>query len=317
MIVIITGPTASGKTTLERRLIDQEGMLPLLSYTTRPKRKGEVDKDSFIFLKSKEEFESKVVDGHMIEYTEYGDHYYGTSTSSIKRASDHYHKYDRHSVGVFDPQGALRMVDYCNQKKVPYCAVYLDVSPEVAQRRMIERFDNQVEAMDASFADGSELVEYLDYYAMRMAISAECEPEWVDGFPYDVHVPESMNDGQLGQTVISIMNFEPPDVRPDIGISPVRVYIPGKPLISAYRAMLAQHLSMLKLQQRISSLMASPNLQALSMQQHTEIKQELSTLLEQATIMAKQFEISSPQHPAFNIHEKVKEPLRQEFILRR
>jgi guanylate kinase len=317
MIVIITGPTASGKTTLERRLIDQERMLPLLSYTTRPKRKGEVDKESFIFLKSKQEFESRIVDGHIIEYAEYGDHYYGTSTSAIDRASDHYHKYGRYSVGVFEPQGALRMMDYCNQMKVPYCTVYMDVSPEVAQRRMIERFDHQIETMNASFTDGNELIEYLDYYAMRMAISAECEPEWGAGFPCDVYVPESMNDGQLGQTVISIMNFEPPDIRPEIGIPPVRVYIPGKPLISAYRAMLAQHLSMLKLQQRISSLIASPHLQALNKQQHTEIKQELSALLEQATIMAKQFEISSPEHPAFNIHEKLKEPLRQEFVLRR
>jgi len=317
MIVIITGPTASGKTTLERILIEQEGMLPLLSYTTRPKRQGEVDKDSFIFLKSRDEFESKLVDGHIIEYAEYGDNYYGTARSSVDRAMKHFREHGRHSVGVFEPQGALKMADYCNSMKVPHCSVYLNVPPEVAQARMIERFDNQIEAFYSSSPEQDALVQYLDYYAMRMAISAECEPEWGREFPCDIHVPESLNDGQLGQTVLSIVEFDPPDVRPEIGMPPVRVYIPGKPLVSAYRAMLAQHLSMLKLQQKLSALMVSPSLQALQKSVHIEIKQELSTLLEQANIMAKQFELNSPQHPAFAIDDPSKEPYRQELILRR
>ncbi len=86
-LLIVSGPTASGKSTLWRRLVLHDSVAFSVSATTRQMRRGEVDGRDYRFL-SKENFEQLIADGALLEYAEVHGCYYGTLRSSIEDAID-------------------------------------------------------------------------------------------------------------------------------------------------------------------------------------------------------------------------------------
>jgi len=81
-LVIISGPSGVGKSTVVRRLLETCRELPLelsVSATTRPRRPGEVDGQDYRFL-TPDEFQRRVEGGEFLEYVEvFGrGHWYGT-----------------------------------------------------------------------------------------------------------------------------------------------------------------------------------------------------------------------------------------------
>ena len=86
MIILLMGPTASGKTTLSRYLCSH-GFDPVVRATTRPIRDTEIHGVDYHFM-SVPEFLNLVKQDKMIEYEEYSDsRYYGTTYDSL-RTSD-------------------------------------------------------------------------------------------------------------------------------------------------------------------------------------------------------------------------------------
>ena len=83
MITVIVGKTASGKTTVLNELV-KKGYERIITYTTRPPRKGEKQKKTYNFI-SEEEFLKKIQDGFFAEYeyfdTAEGRWYYGSATN--------------------------------------------------------------------------------------------------------------------------------------------------------------------------------------------------------------------------------------------
>ena len=83
-ILILAGPSAVGKTTVAGELIKKEPRFEFIrSATTRAKRADGFDGE-YIYL-SREEFKAAVSDGKMLEFTEFGDNFYGTPRSEIER----------------------------------------------------------------------------------------------------------------------------------------------------------------------------------------------------------------------------------------
>jgi guanylate kinase len=80
-IVIFTGPSTAGKTTLCDYLVNKYGFVKPSTYTTRAKRSNEYD-HSYVFL-TVNEFYNKVRSRQMLEYVESFGHYYGSSISSF------------------------------------------------------------------------------------------------------------------------------------------------------------------------------------------------------------------------------------------
>ena len=85
-VVIISGPSGAGKTTVVRRLLESS-RLPLtlsISATTRPPRPGERDGVAYHFL-SEEEFRKKRAAGEFLECKEVfdGGHWYGTLAAPV------------------------------------------------------------------------------------------------------------------------------------------------------------------------------------------------------------------------------------------
>jgi guanylate kinase len=85
-LIIVAGPTASGKSTLIRRALDEFGskLRHSVSATTREKRPGEVDGTDYHFW-SRSQFEEGIAAGAFLEFaTVHGKDYYGTPRSEVE-----------------------------------------------------------------------------------------------------------------------------------------------------------------------------------------------------------------------------------------
>ncbi len=84
-LVVISGPSGVGKTTLLRRLLaDLPDLVPSISATTRPPRSGERDGVDYHFLEL-DEFEQRRAQGAFLECCQvYGrQHWYGTLVAEV------------------------------------------------------------------------------------------------------------------------------------------------------------------------------------------------------------------------------------------
>lgn len=85
LILIVSGPSASGKSTLVKKLLELPGMLWSVSCTTRPPR-HEADEGWYNFV-SEDEFRRMVERGEFLEYARvFGKHYYGTPNRWLDEA---------------------------------------------------------------------------------------------------------------------------------------------------------------------------------------------------------------------------------------
>ena len=85
--MVIAGPTAVGKGTVARRILERNSDIVLsVSATTRQPRKGEVDGESYFFL-SDAEFDRLIESGQMLEFAVvHGTHRYGTPRQPVLAA---------------------------------------------------------------------------------------------------------------------------------------------------------------------------------------------------------------------------------------
>ena len=77
-MLVLVGPSASGKTQILKILMEKYGMKKLVTYTTRPMRVNEVNGIDYHFV-SKEEFLNKLENDFFFETIEYNNNFYGTS----------------------------------------------------------------------------------------------------------------------------------------------------------------------------------------------------------------------------------------------
>lgn len=88
MIFALIGQSASGKSTVERKLAEQ-GYPRIISYTTRPMRNGEVNGIDYHFI-DEDTFHSLADHGFFAETARYRDWYYGLSLEEIDYKSKDY-----------------------------------------------------------------------------------------------------------------------------------------------------------------------------------------------------------------------------------
>lgn len=86
-LLVIAGPTAVGKGTVARRILETNSNIVLsVSATTRQPRKGEIDGESYFFL-SDAEFDRLIESGEMLEFAVvHGTHRYGTPRQPVLAA---------------------------------------------------------------------------------------------------------------------------------------------------------------------------------------------------------------------------------------
>lgn len=87
LLLTITGPSCSGKTTLLQLLCEKYGFSQILSTMTRPIRPGEVEGIHGYFV-SKERFAELVDSGEMSQHINFSGELYGSTWAEVERIVD-------------------------------------------------------------------------------------------------------------------------------------------------------------------------------------------------------------------------------------
>jgi len=82
-LTVISGPSGVGKSTIVDAIVEKTPSEFSVSATTRAPRTGEVHGVDYFFV-DRESFTTKIHNGEILEWTEYGGNLYGTLRSSVQ-----------------------------------------------------------------------------------------------------------------------------------------------------------------------------------------------------------------------------------------
>src|SRR5581483_2171826 len=86
LMLVLSSPSGAGKTTLSRKLLDEDPNVMLsISVTTRKMRPGEKDGLDYHFI-DRRRFDALVANNELLEWAEVFDNYYGTPTKPVMDA---------------------------------------------------------------------------------------------------------------------------------------------------------------------------------------------------------------------------------------
>ena len=100
MLYIIVGNSGSGKSTLAKDLKDR-GYNRIITYTTRPKRPGEIHGVDYFFI-DREEFLKRYNNDEFIGPTKYAGNFYGTLKSDLEIRNENEETIKKRMKEVFD-----------------------------------------------------------------------------------------------------------------------------------------------------------------------------------------------------------------------
>lgn len=132
-IITLTGCSASGKDTLLNMIIwYNKNILPIISTTTRPMRKGEKEGVNYYF-KNKIDLDS------LIEYREYktvnGTYFYGIEKEEIENKL----KQNDTLIVILDYRGLKAMREYCLKNNINIESYYIQVPLKTRLYRSLKR----------------------------------------------------------------------------------------------------------------------------------------------------------------------------------
>jgi guanylate kinase len=161
IILTITGPSLSGKSTLESMLSKEGVVSRATSVTTRPQRQGEVNGVDYHFV-SKAEFKKKVAQGEMVEHVEFDTNFYGVSKEEVQKRFGA----DGGVVAiVVEPNGAAQIKAFAEQQGWTCLRLFVSNPDEVLKARFDAR-----QAADA--------LANPEVYAQRWNSMKTTELEW-------------------------------------------------------------------------------------------------------------------------------------------
>jgi guanylate kinase len=158
-IVVISGPSGTGKTTLLKRLLAGDGELVWsVSATTRSPRPDEVDGRDYIFL-TREAFEKDIAAGAFAEYAESFGQLYGTPAGPLQEALDS----GRVILLDIDVQGAMQIREkFPDAWLVMICPPSMDVLAERLKKRHTETAEQSAARLARARAEANTASRYDD-----------------------------------------------------------------------------------------------------------------------------------------------------------
>src|SRR5262245_59025518 len=125
-VLVISAPSGAGKTTLCKRLVQEDKNLDFsVSFTTRRARAGEQEGVEYHFV-DRAEFEHRRDRGDFIEWATVGGQLYGTSATAVGEAADR----GRDILLDIDTQGALAI-----RRLIPEAVLVFILPPDKAALR--------------------------------------------------------------------------------------------------------------------------------------------------------------------------------------
>lgn len=105
LLLVISGPSGVGKTTIVREVIRRLDAVFSVSATTRPKTDADVEGRDYFFI-SEDEFQRRIEAGEFLEYAQvFGRSWYGTPREAVNEALER----GRIVLLEIDVQGALQI----------------------------------------------------------------------------------------------------------------------------------------------------------------------------------------------------------------
>ncbi|MBA1393326.1 guanylate kinase [Lactobacillus sp. XV13L] len=129
-IIVLTGASGVGKTTVSHYLQQHYGITPIITHTTRPKRLGEQDGVDYYF-----ETPASFANNEYLEQVNYAHYRYGSSVAGLLRA---WQQSDWVSIGL-DGAGALSYQQHYPQNTV---IIFLTVDSKELYERLQRRNDD-------------------------------------------------------------------------------------------------------------------------------------------------------------------------------
>ena len=147
-LIVISGPSGVGKTSVTRALPGRVDLCISTSATTRPPRPGERDGVDYYFL-TPEAFEARVKAGRFVEWAEVFGQRYGTPVEELDRARQE----GRMLLLEIDVQGGIQI-----KTKFPEALAILILapSPEALRQRLSHRGTERPEEVERRFAKAQE-----------------------------------------------------------------------------------------------------------------------------------------------------------------
>jgi guanylate kinase len=104
-VFIISAPAGAGKTTLAKKLVTAFSNVAIApTLTTRNPREGEIQGEDYFFV-TRQEFQSRISHGDLLEYIEMHGELYGTLSQEV----DTRRRSGQHVLLVIDTRGALAL----------------------------------------------------------------------------------------------------------------------------------------------------------------------------------------------------------------
>ena len=138
-MIILVGESASGKSSIERCLVNNYGYNKIVTYTTRQPRNGEVDGIDYHFI-DVEKFKSLKEQGFFAESAQYNDWNYGIAKEDCTNDK----------VAVLTPHG-LRQLSKIED--IDTISFYINVPRRDRLIKILQRGDNIEEAYRRSLSD--------------------------------------------------------------------------------------------------------------------------------------------------------------------
>lgn len=155
MLVVLLGPSCSGKSTFQKELVENEGYHAVRTATTRPRRMGE-DASAYYFLKDSAfaEWEQR---GDLICSEVFRNWRYGVLRDEITRQGDRPNR-----VVILTPGGVMELLSKHTDIIVgdALSILYLGVDGATAEARAYSRGDDRREYLRRMAADSIDFRHY-------------------------------------------------------------------------------------------------------------------------------------------------------------
>ncbi len=156
ILLIISGPSGSGKGTIVERLVKDNGYSVSVSATTRSPRPNEKHGVHY-FFSTTEDFEKMIENGELLEHARFCDNYYGTPKKYVEEQLES----GKNVILEIEVQGALQV-----KEKYGDAVLIFTMPPTLAElrRRLENRGTEDRATIDKRIKRAKEELEFLPRY---------------------------------------------------------------------------------------------------------------------------------------------------------
>jgi len=156
ILMIISGPSGSGKGTIVNELIKEENYYLSVSATTRLPRINETEGIHY-FFKERKEFEKLIEAEELLEWAEFCGNFYGTPKSNVENKLME----GKNVILEIEVQGALKI-----KQLYPDCVLIFVIPPSIDElkKRLVQRGTEKEEVIQRRIARALEEIEIMKEY---------------------------------------------------------------------------------------------------------------------------------------------------------